>query len=353
MSRPSSVLRQRVGRCAGSAGWVGTALLVLASIAFSALASAQGTPNQQPASPTISQPPTPPGTANGSGAEAPTDRTSDTAAGPSTPPTVTSVSVDSTGGPLTLPEDVQSAAAAWREAVPDLVNLSVATAGATRTSQDGDRIVFADPGIMGPDTLSLGLRLQGSKGIEVRLAPQAYRAHPSVLLHELGVFLGLPEGGVDGVMAFGVPAVGELTAPAPADVAALRERLRFSPEDLTRDGVVDFDDLVVFGQAYGSVGLNLPADFDGDGAVGPSDLERLRAVYAFTLPSDAKPAPEENQGTGTSPQGADGAPSGVPDASGSGTAPGVTPAEPPATEPPATAPPDQDVTPPAAPSDGG
>lgn len=356
--------RQGVRQRSRSERWLAGSLLTLALVASWPLASAQGTPTQEPAAPTPAQLTTPTDTGPGAAGEAPTAENGDATADLPTPPTVTPLAVDSTGGPLTLPEDVEAAIAAWRQAVPDLVNLSVATVSGTLASQDGDRVVFADVGLMGPDTLSLGLRLQGTKGIEVRLAPQTYRAHPAVLLHELGVFLGLPEGGDDGVMAFRVPGTGELTAPSPADVAALRERLRFSPEDLTRDGVVDFDDLVAFGQAYGSLGLNVPADFDGDGAVGPSDLERLRAAYTYTLPADegtaSEETTEETQETNDTPPDEDDAPAEGPDATGGtsdetplpGAAPDVVPEAPP-DAPPGTPPPDPDVPPPSAPSGNG
>ncbi len=201
-------------------------------------------------------------------------------ADPATPIEPTFVSVDSAGGPLTLPEDVAAAIEAWRTAAPDLVALEVAGSVAA-----GDRVVYADPDLLGPDTLSLGVRYQGRPGIELRVAPQAPRDHPWVLLHEIGVLLGLPEGG-EGVMAFSGTDQAALTAPTPADVSALRDLRRYRPEDLTRDGVVDFNDLVAFGQAYGAQGLNLPADLDGDGSVGLSDLELLRDAYSFTVPAE-------------------------------------------------------------------
>ena len=336
-------------------------LLTLVLGASWQLASAQGTPTQEPTTPPPLAAPT--DTPAGAKGAAPDPEKGDTTTVTPTPPVVTQVAVDSKGGPLTLPEDVAAAIATWREAVPDLVSLSVAAAGGTLASREGDRIVFADPGLLGPDTFSLGLRLQGTKGIEVRLEPQAYRAHPAVLLHEIGVFLGLPEGADDGVMAFGVPASDELTAPSPADVAALRERLRFRPEDLTRDGAVDFDDLVTFGQAYGSMGLNLPADLDGDGAVGASDLERLRAAYTFTLPADEAaaseeaPATDEAPSTDESPPVEGDAPSDGPETTDEpssdvaplpGTPPDAVPESPPGTPPT-----DQDTPAPPPPSDGG
>lgn len=207
-------------------------------------------------------------------------------------PEPTVVSVDSRGGPLTLPEDVEAAAALWSAAAPGVAALDVVS-GSSSGVPSGDRVVFADPVLMGPDILSLAIRVQGTPGIEVRLAPQTYRAYPMVLLHEVGVLLGLPEDDA-GVMAYAVSGSEAPTEPTTADVEALRELRRFRPEDLSRDGVVDFDDLVAFGEAYGSMGVNLPADLDGDGAVGPSDLERLRGAYTFT-PPQAPQAPQARQ----------------------------------------------------------
>lgn len=361
MSPPVSTLDQGARRRRRPGRWLEATLLVLVLGVSWPLASAQGTPTpEQEAPPPLAAPTDAP---QGEADEAPPAESNDATTAATTPLTTTHVSADSTGGPLTLPEDVEAAVATWREAVPDLVNLSVVPTSSNLAPRDGDRVVFADPGLLGPDTLSLGLRLQGTKGIEVRLAAETYRAHPAVLLHEVGVFLGLPEGADDGVMAFKIPTEGELTAPSPADVAALRERLRFRPEDLTRDGVVDFDDLVAFGQAYGSMGLNLPADLDGDGAVGPSDLERLRAAYTFTLPADEGDAPDAGQGSdeappddGDAPVDGD-APSDAHDTANDAppddaAVPGATPDLAPEA-PPGTVPPDQDAPTPSPPADGG
>jgi hypothetical protein len=112
-----------------------------------------------------------------------------------------------------------------------------------------------------------------------------------VLGHEFGVLLGLsPEG--DGVMD---PAIDETSpaAPTEADVAMLREARAYPPADLTRDGVVDFYDLAAFGEAFGSVGLNVRADLNGDGSVDDADLAILREAYVFTAPSRSPPTPEE------------------------------------------------------------
>ncbi len=190
---------------------------------------------------------------------------------------VRAVRLDASGGPLTLEEAVANAIEAWRRAAPDAVAVVV--------REDADnRVGYGDPALLGPDTLSLTLRHEGEAGVDIRLAPDAIRAHPAVLLHVVGVLLGLPES-ADGVMASAIPATDAPDAPTPADVASLEALRAYPPEDLNRDGTVDFYDLVLFGQAFGGQGVNLPADFDGDGRVDEADLTRLRATYGFTAPA--------------------------------------------------------------------
>ena len=75
------------------------------------------------------------------------------------------------------------------------------------------------------------------------------------------------------------------TAPTPAEVAELRDRSRYTPTDLDRNGEVDFYDLALFGRAYGQTGVNLSADFNGDGKVDSADLELLKGSYEFGPPA--------------------------------------------------------------------
>jgi len=202
--------------------------------------------------------------------------------------------VDAGGGPASLADDLKAAIAAWAKAAPDLVKLTIDPAAASSVG-------YAAPARLGPDTLSLDLRVPGRDGVEVHLASGAPAEHPMVLLHEVGVLLGLPEGGSGGVMAFAVPASKEPTAPTAADVQTLRAQRTYAPEDLDHDGVVDFYDLVLFGQAFGTQGVNLPADFNGDGRVDRQDLAMLENVYTFAPPS--KTGPGENASVPTPPAG--------------------------------------------------
>jgi len=139
--------------------------------------------------------------------------------------------------------------------------------------------------LMGPDATSLTL-VSGGRQTEVLVSPEAGDLLRPVLLHELGVLLGLQEGGA-GVMAWSPDA--SIAAPAPTDVALLEERRGRAPEDLDGDGSVGFYDLVAFGQAYGRTGVNLRADFNGDGRVDDADLAVLRAAYEFGPPQPTPP----------------------------------------------------------------
>ncbi len=185
--------------------------------------------------------------------------------------------VDPAGGPLVLSEEVAAAFDIWQESFP-----------AETLAEPAARIAFAGE-LLGPDTASLTLRYDDGR-TDVLLSPARYATGP-VLVHEIGVLLGLsPEG--DGVMD---PAIDEAspTAPTEADVAMLRDARAYPPADLTRDGVVDFYDLAAFGEAFGSVGLNIRADLNGDGSVDDADLAILREAYVFTAPSRPPPSPEE------------------------------------------------------------
>lgn len=266
-----------------------------------------------------SQPTPPPQTPPATSAPAPTTPPAPAASSTPTPitPPQLRVAVDASGGPSTLADDVAAAIQAWSEAAPELVSVEIA-ADAPST------VTYAPPALLGPDTLSLDRRVPGQPGVRIELSAKAPGEHPTVLLHEIGVLLGLPEGGA-GVMALGVPATGAPTAPEASDVAALRAHLTYAPEDLDRNGTVDFHDLVLFGQAFGRVGVNLPADFNGDGKVDAADLALLEKAYTFTPPSASSPAGQAPSTPSTPAEGQSPASGAAPAAPTDGTSPSGSP----------------------------
>ncbi|HZJ10568.1 MAG TPA: hypothetical protein VFD39_12790 [Trueperaceae bacterium] len=194
-----------------------------------------------------------------------------------TEPVVVTYSVDDAGGPLLLSEAVAEAAATWQEISAGAAVLSAAnTAPFTLT--------YGDMALFSPETLSLTLVSDAPSAGEVTalLSPAAGEWLPRAVHHELGLLLGLPAGG-PGVMAMAVEAPAAL--PGEAELAELSAVNRFAPGDLSRDGVVDFPDLLEFALAYGRTGLNLPADLDGDGDVDDDDLALLREDYQLTEPA--------------------------------------------------------------------
>lgn len=204
---------------------------------------------------------------------------------------VVSFSVDESGGPLLLSTAVGSAARAWETAAPGLVTFVDADAAAepeapATGSAATHLIAYGDPNLFGPDALSFTLVRTGTAATEVLVSPSAGELLHPVLLHELGVLAGLPEGGA-GVMASAVTA--GATAPAPVDVEALRALQVFRPEDINRDGVVDFYDLAALAEAFGSRGVNLAADVNGDGVVDDRDLAAVQRAYQFLPPAESAP----------------------------------------------------------------
>lgn len=196
---------------------------------------------------------------------------------PTTPAEPLSVTyrVDDAGGPLLLSDAVTDAAEDWRAAVGEALDL---TASDTSSNEFG----YGPVGLFSPATLSL--TLVDADGVRVVVSPAAGEASAAALHHELGLLLGLPAGG-PGVMAMAVSA--GRSPPGAAEAAELQAVSRFPPADLSRDGVVDFLDLLEFSQNYGSTGLNLAGDLDADGDVDDDDLEVLKESYGFTPPRSA------------------------------------------------------------------
>ncbi len=190
-------------------------------------------------------------------------------------------SVDSAGGPLTLPEEVEAAFLKWADAgvkeIPE------------EAEQADTAFRFGSVDLLGPDTVTLTLqRSESTPGLEIIVHPELYRDFPGALLHETGLALGLTAGS-QGVMrpALAAGAEPEVTA---ADAASVVSALAAVRGDLTGDGVVDFRDLLELAEQFGQRGINLPADLDGDGVVTMDDLVELRTLYEFLPPGE--PVPE-------------------------------------------------------------
>lgn len=188
--------------------------------------------------------------------------------------------VDDSGGPLLLSDKVDLAVAAWSDAVGDLVDLSV-----ERTADSRNLVRYGREELFGPSTLSLTTVAQGAGtrggAVTALIAPTSTDLTHTVLVHELGVLLGLAEGEV-GVMASAIAA--PLIAPTEADVAELAALSLYLPADLTRDGQVDFYDLLALAAAYGESGINVLGDLDGNGVVDSADVDELRQSYQFEQP---------------------------------------------------------------------
>lgn len=200
--------------------------------------------------------------------------------------------VDPSGGSLALEEVVEAALEDWRAAGadPDAVDATV-------------RVVYGDAARFGDDVLAwLLLRPDGlpggGQGDDDALRPgYEIQVHPghepsrAALIPAFGVVLGgaLGQGALDPYVDPGAPRL-----PTAAEAEALSEQRSALPGDLNRDGVVDFEDLLLLAAEYGRRGLNLPSDLDRDGVVGDGDLDLLRSAYTFTGPaSPAAPAAPE------------------------------------------------------------
>lgn len=202
-------------------------------------------------------------------------------------------SVDPTGGPLTLADEVAAAVLAWTADAKDVM----LTEGPDPAAEV--RFAASEPAGAGPDTVTL--TLQDSNGpirLTVLVNQALYDKYPAALLHEAGLLLGVSTGGV-GVMnpALGSGSPTELTA---GDLAGLTQAQSSVPGDLTGDGLVDWYDLLELARSHGKRGVNLPADLDGDGTVTDADVAMLRELHSFLPPA----APGETDPDPTDPAGA-------------------------------------------------
>lgn len=147
---------------------------------------------------------------------------------------------------------------------------------------------FGDTERFPPGTHSLTVQRQQAGGRTVEsLLRQGSERLEQALLHEVGIMFGLPVAEV-GIMN---PRFNEETPPLLGETE--RETLetleQFEREDINRDGVVDFYDLVQLARAFGRQGVNLPEDLNQDGVVDERDLELLRQRYTFTPPASSPP----------------------------------------------------------------
>jgi hypothetical protein len=183
------------------------------------------------------------------------------------------LTVDSAGGPLTLEDDVAAALADWRAAGvdPDEVAATVV-------------VRYGDPARFGPDVqawvLVRGATVPDERNFEVWVAPTA-TAVRAALIPAFGVVLGgsLGTGAFDPILDPSGP-----RRPTEAEGATLEARRTAVVGDLTGDGQVDFEDLLLMAASYGRRGVNLPADLNADGVVDGADLDLLRERYRFGPP---------------------------------------------------------------------
>lgn len=188
-------------------------------------------------------------------------------------------SVDPTGGPLTLSDEVAAAVLAWTSHAPD-VSLIEGPDPAAEV-----RFAASEPAGAGPDTVTLTLQdSQGPLRLTVLVNESLYRDYPAALLHEAGLLLGVGTRS-EGVMQ---PALNDASPaePTAGDLAGLQQAQSSVPGDLTGDGLVDWHDLLELARNHGRRGVNLPADLDGDGTITDSDLELLRELYSFRPPAE-------------------------------------------------------------------
>jgi hypothetical protein len=184
------------------------------------------------------------------------------------------LTVDPAGGPLTLEDDVAAALADWRAAGVETEQVE-----ATVT------VRYGDPARFGPDVVAWVLLRGGTEGedrtFEILVSPAA-TAVRAALIPAFGVALGgsLGRGAFDPVLDPAGPRL-----PSEAEGLALEARRTAVVGDLSGDGIVGFEDLLLMAAAYGRRGVNLAADLNADGVVDAADLDLLRERYTFEPPA--------------------------------------------------------------------
>ena len=186
------------------------------------------------------------------------------------------ITVDATDGPLVLEDRVDAALSAWRDAGLDVDAID-----------RGVRIRYADASLLGPDVpVLIATTTDPDFELELLVHPDLFDRYPGAMVYALGVALGgAPgEGALDPRQQ-----PGDARAPTAEEVAALAAERAADPADLNRDGVVDFEDLLILAERFGERGINLPGDLTGDGVIDQADLELLRERYTFTPLSPTPP----------------------------------------------------------------
>lgn len=245
-----------------------------------ATGAAEGAQSETPSAPDAAP-------ADPAGDDAASEDAEDQAATMTPRPLEVAYDVADEGGPLLLSESVARAAQVWRDAIGDAVDLSLVSRPGS-----ADLVRYGPDGLFGSDTFSL-TTVASDGAVTVYVSPTAGSFATAALVHELGVLIGLREGGT-GVMASAL--TGSDITPTAAEVEELVQLSLYQPADLTRDGVVDFADLLELAARYGERGVNLPGDIDGDGTVDDADLDLLEQSYRFSpLPAPAaEPSPSQS-----------------------------------------------------------
>lgn len=188
--------------------------------------------------------------------------------------------------PTELAGHIQTALDAWLELDDELVFEE-----ATELAEAEAVLAVADAALFGPDLLSLSTQQQDeTRQHKVLVAPTEI-ANQRVLRHEVGLLLDLRVG-TQGIMN---PSIlpDDSAELSDADLEVLSATLNAAKEDINRDGLVDYYDLVALAQAFGASGFEAAADLNEDGIVDREDLNLLRAAYSFTSPAVNPPSTSE------------------------------------------------------------